>query len=66
MVVNGCVGVVLAEMFALMLADSRTVAGDCVPGLLKARVGLDVNVQQISRTRPLVAVGCLSRFAWAP
>jgi hypothetical protein len=45
MVIDGCVSVVLAEMLASLLADSSAIAGDGMPGLLKARVGLDVYVQ---------------------
>jgi hypothetical protein len=66
MVIDGCVGVVLAEMLALILADSRAVPRDRMPGRIEARIGLDVDVQQVSRAGPLVAVRCLPRLAWAP
>src|SRR6202023_4420160 len=40
------------------------IAGDRVSRGVKARVGLHVDMQQISGTEPLIAICCLSRCAW--
>jgi hypothetical protein len=58
-VVDDRVGVVVADagvgMHPVAVA-LRAIAGGAVPGPTEARVAADVHVQQIARTRPLVAV----------
>src|SRR5437660_8593309 len=47
-------------------AALRAIASDSVAGPLEARIARRVHVQQVARTRPLVAVGGLARLLRRP
>ena len=65
-VVDDRVEVVVAERVGLLPRRCvRAIAGDRVPGPAKARVALDVHVQQIAGARPLIADDLLARAAAA-
>ena len=62
-VIDDGVEVVVAERVGALQIEAAAVAGDRVPWAPKARVALDVHVQQIARARPFVANELLARLA---
>jgi hypothetical protein len=65
MVVDDRMEVVVPERLGLVLPTLAAVAGDGVAGPSKAWVALDVHVQQVARTGPLVADERLARGSWS-
>ena len=65
-VIDDRVEVVVSERVGALQRRRATVAGHRVPGAPEARVALDVHVQQIAGTWPLVAPELLTRSAWRP
>jgi hypothetical protein len=63
-VIDDGVRVVIAEVLAFLRCWPGAIAGEGVPGAVEARVGLDVDVQQIAGARPLITVGGFSWRVW--
>jgi hypothetical protein len=66
MVVDDGVEVVVAERVGALKPGRASIARDGVTWPPKARIALDVHVQQVARTRPLVADHFRARLARRP
>ena len=65
-VIDDGVEVVVTERVIVLLGSAAAVAGDGVPRSPEPRIALDVHVEQIAGTRPLVAPKRFARRARHP